>query len=152
YLVRLAGYSDVTQYSWSYDRDDVTFSQSAGGIGENETRITFGKRSIGTGTLTVSLEHPCGVRELIRTVEVNYPTGTEDVTDGSVRVYPNPTSGLVNVTNTHSGQPIRVTGVTGAETRTYPAREGVTTIDLAGYARGVYVLQYGGKSYKVIRK
>ncbi|MDR1369818.1 MAG: T9SS type A sorting domain-containing protein [Dysgonamonadaceae bacterium] len=160
YLIKLAGYPDITQYSWSYRKaestsgsnDDVTFSPSVGGVGKNETLATFGTLSVGTGTLTVSLVHPCGLREASQTIVVNYPTGTTDVASDAVRVYPNPASGIVNVTNTHSNSFIRVTGATGSQTRTYPAQEGITTIDLTGYAKGMYLLHYNGKAYKVILK
>ncbi|MDR1368669.1 MAG: hypothetical protein LBJ72_00890 [Dysgonamonadaceae bacterium] len=152
YRIKLAGYPDVTQYVWSYDRDGVTFSPETGGIGDNETLATFGLLSAGQGTLTVTLEHPCGTRQATQPILVNYPTGVEPVAGTGIEVFPNPTAGLVNVTNTHSGQPIRMTGVSGSLTRTYQAREGVTTIDLTGYAKGVYLLHYNGKVVKVVKQ
>jgi hypothetical protein len=152
YRIKLAGYSDVTQYIWNYDRDGVAFSPATGGIGDNETLATFGVLSAGQGTLTVTLEHPCGTRQATQPILVSYPTGVEPVAGAAVEIFPNPTTGLVNVTNTHSGQPILVTGVTGSLTRTYQARDGVTTIDLTGYTKGVYLIQYNGKTIKVMKK
>jgi hypothetical protein len=41
--------------------------------------------------------------------------------------------------------------ITGSQKGTYPARDGETTIDLTGYTKGIYLVQYGGKTFKVIR-
>jgi hypothetical protein len=157
--VKLAGYPDVTKYGWSYrktgsyrENDGVIFSPAEGGIGENETWATFGILSKGAGIITATLEHPCGTREAVQTIEVKYPTGTDNVTATSVQVSPNPTSGIVQVFNTKPNQTIRITDVTGSLKGTYPTRQGTTTIDLTGYAKGAYMLQYDGKTVKVLRK
>jgi hypothetical protein len=163
--IRVAGYPDVTEYVWSYKKiqDDtgslseedceVTFSPETGGAGENETWATFGNLSVGTGVLTVTMEHPCGTRELSRNIRVReFPLGMEEVTKASVRVYPNPTAGILNIVNTQENRTIRITDITGVLKGSYPSKEGTTTIDLAGYARGTYMLQYNGQTFKVIRR
>jgi hypothetical protein len=152
YHLKLAGYSDVTEYVWRYTNDDVTFSPETGGVGENETWATFGTLSEGTGTVTATLTHPCGTREASRTIRVTYPTGVEDVTANQVAIYPNPTTGEIRISNTVANQVIRITDVTGSLKGSYRTQEGVTTIDLTGYPKGAYMVQYGGKTYKVIRK
>ncbi|MDR1368696.1 MAG: T9SS type A sorting domain-containing protein, partial [Dysgonamonadaceae bacterium] len=152
YHLKLAGYSDVTEYVWRYTNNDVTFSPETGTVGENETWATFGTLSEGTGTVTATLTHPCGTREASRTIRVTYPTGIEDITSGQVAVYPNPTTGAIRVSNTVANQVIKVTDVTGSLKGSYKTQDGVTTIDLTGYARGAYLVQYAGKTYKVIRK
>ncbi|MDR3060636.1 MAG: T9SS type A sorting domain-containing protein [Dysgonamonadaceae bacterium] len=152
YHLKLAGYIDVTKYSWSYSKEDVTFSPEIGEPSENETWATFGTLSEGTGTLKVTLEHPCGTREATQAITVKYPTGMETVTANAVAVYPNPTAGIVSVSGTRADQLIRITDVTGSLKGSYKTAEGTTTIDLTAYAKGTYLLQYDGKIFKVIRK
>jgi hypothetical protein len=168
YHIRLAGYSDVTEYKWSYrigttlavdqnavaqnSNDDVTFSPEIGAVGENETWATFGTLSEGTGTLTATLTHPCGTRVATQTIRVTYPTGTENVTADRITIYPNPTAGVIRISNTVSNQEVKITDVTGSLKGSYRTQEGTTTIDLTGYLKGAYMIQYAGKTYKVIRK
>jgi hypothetical protein len=149
--IKLAGYADVTQYVWSYDREGVTFSPEVGLGGENETWATFGTLSAGSGTVKATLTHPCGTREATRTIEVKYPAGTDDITAGEISVYPNPTTGILRVENTTTNQLIRITDITGSLKGTYKTQESATTIDLTAYARGTYMLQYNGKTFKIIK-
>jgi hypothetical protein len=152
YLIKLEGYSDVTQYVWSYDRDGVTFSPETGDIGQNETQATFGVLSAGQGLLTVTLEHPCGTRQATQPILVQYPTGVEQVTETAVRVFPNPTSGIIKVSGTRSNQIIRIVDITGSLKGNYPAQDGETTIDLSSFTKGTYLIQYNGKTIKVVKK
>ncbi len=152
YHIKVDGYTDVTKYTWSYDREGLTFSPGADLKWGNEAWATFGTLSAGNGILKVTMEHPCGTRELTLPITVKYPTGTEDVTATIVQVYPNPTSGILKVSGTELNQQIRVLDVTGSLKGTYKTQEGTTTIDLTGYAKGTYMLQYNGKTYKVIKK
>ncbi len=152
YHIKVDGYTDVTKYKWSYNKEGVSFSTQTGMAGENETWATFGTLSAGNGTLKVTMEHPCGTRELTQAITVKYPTGTDDVTATSVQVYPNPTSGILKVSGTEMNQQIRVLDITGSLKGTYKSMEGTTTIDLTGYAKGTYMVQYNGKTYKVIKK
>jgi hypothetical protein len=102
--------------------------------------------------LTVTLEHPCGTRQATQAVVVQYPTGVEQVAEQAVRVFPNPSSGIIHISGTKANQIIRVVDITGSLKGNYPARDGETTIDLAGFDKGTYLVQYGGKTVKVIRK
>ncbi len=152
YHIKVDGYQDVTKYRWSYNKEGVTFSPEVGKETENETWATFGTLSAGTGTLTVTMDHPCGMRELTQTITVSYPTGVEDVTAAVVAVYPNPTSGILKVSGTVANQMIKITDITGSVKGSCKTQEGTTTIDLSSYAKGTYLIQYNDKSYKVIRK
>ncbi|MDR1370025.1 MAG: YDG domain-containing protein, partial [Dysgonamonadaceae bacterium] len=173
YLIKLDGYPDVTQYIWSYrvgatlvvaqnavipttvaqnTNDGVTFSPETGGVGNNETLATFGALSAGQGLLTVTLEHPCGTRQATQPILVQYPTGVEQVAETAVRVFPNPTSGIIKVSGTKSNQFIRIVDITGSMKGNYPAQDGETTIDLTGYSKGTYLIQYNGKTVKVVSK
>ncbi|MDR1370900.1 MAG: leucine-rich repeat protein [Dysgonamonadaceae bacterium] len=152
YHIKLFGYSDVTQYVWSYSNDGVTFSPETGGIGQNETLATFGVLSKGTGVLKATLTHPCGTREATQTILVNYPTGIEEVTVNEIAVSPNPTQGIIKVSGTKSNQIIRVVDITGSLKGTYPTQDGETTIDLSNHSKGTYLIQYDGKTIKAVKK
>ena len=102
--------------------------------------------------MRVDLEHPCGPRYATQEINVKYPTGLEDVTSDVVTVYPNPTTGLVKVSGTTANETIKVTDVAGSLKGVFNAQDGTTTIDLTGYAKGTYMLQYNGKAHKVIKK
>ncbi len=150
--VKLGGYSNVTKYSWSYSKDGANFSPAVGSAGNNETQVTFSATAIGTGTMKASLEHPCGTREVTQAVTVKYPTGVTDVAAVTTQVYPNPTSDVLKISSTTANQTIQVTDASGSLKGAYKAQEGSTAIDLTSYPKGVYLVQYNGKTYKVIRK
>ena len=152
YRVKLAGYEDVTKYSWSYDKPDVIFTPEEGKIGENETWATFGTLSAGSGKITVTLEHPCGTRQVSSSIEVRYPLGIDRLTDANVQLYPNPTAGLIHISNTEANQLIRVLDASGAVKKTLFSVDGTTTVDLKPFAKGSYVVQYGGKVFKVVKR
>jgi hypothetical protein len=164
YRIQLAGYPDVTKYRWSYrkvdsevgdrgeDSEGVTFSPPEGGVGENETWATFGTLSEGFGLITAILEHPCGRREVSQSIRVQYPTGREDVTGPPLQISPNPTSGIIKVSNTELNRMVRITDLAGSLKGVYPTQEGITSIDLTAYAKGTYILQYNGHVFKLIKK
>ena len=151
YHLQLAGYIDITKYTWSFSKEGAVFSPEVTPATENETWVNFGPLAYGTGTLRVDIEHPCGPRVVTQVIDVKYPTGVDDVTAEIVKVYPNPTSGILKVSGTKANETIKVTDVTGSLKGTYKSQEGTTTISLTGYARGTYLVQYKGNSYKVIK-
>ncbi|MDR1370402.1 MAG: T9SS type A sorting domain-containing protein, partial [Dysgonamonadaceae bacterium] len=81
-----------------------------------------------------------------------FPTGVEQVAGTAVRVFPNPTAGIIHVSGTKSNQFIRISDITGSLKGTYSAQDGETTIDLTGYSKGTYLIQYDGKTVKAVRK
>jgi hypothetical protein len=121
-------------------------------VGNNETLATFGILSEGLGTLTVTLTHPCGARQATQAIVVNYPAGTGEVTVNEIAVSPNPTSGIIHISGTKANQIIRIVDITGSLKGTYPARDGETTIDLSGFTKGAYLIQYNGKTVKAVKK
>ena len=152
YVLKLAGYTDITKYTWSFSKEGATFSPETAGVGGNETRVIFDPLAFGIGALKVTLEHPCGTREATQTIDVRYPTGVKDVTAEVVKVYPNPTSGFLKISGTEFGQTIQLFDIAGSLKGTFKAQEGETTIDLSGIVKGTYFVQYNGKAYKVIKK
>ena len=152
YLLKLSDYTDVTKYSWSFSKEGARFSPEIGFAGENETRATFDYPSFGIGTLKATLEHPCGTREVTQTIEVKYPTGIEDMTVETVKLYPNPTSDVLKISGTKANETLTVFDITGSRKAAYQTQEGITTIDISGFSKGTYLLQYKGISYKVMKK
>ena len=67
-----------------------------------------------------------------------------------ILVYPNPTDGLVWISNTEDGTPIIITNIYSQRMATYPC--GTTCIDLKGYSNGIYLLNIGGKVQKVVKQ
>ena len=152
YLLKLSDYADVSKYSWSFSKEGVRFSPEIGFAGENETQVTFDYPSFGIGTLKATLEHPCGTREVTQTIEVKYPAGIEDMTVETVKLYPNPTSDILKISGTKANETLTVFDITGSRKAAYQTQEGITTIDISGFPKGTYLLQYKGKSYKVMKK
>ena len=73
-------------------------------------------------------------------------TGIESHSVGVARAYPNPTTGEVTIEN--DGAEVFLYSLSGELLkRTYSSR-----IDLSGYPSGVYLLQTGSKTAKVVKQ
>ena len=80
------------------------------------------------------------------------PVGLEAVVEQGVVAFPNPTSGILRIMGTKANQMIRLVDISGSLKGVLNTQEGVTTIDMTNYTKGIYLLKYNGKSHKVIRK
>jgi uncharacterized repeat protein (TIGR02543 family) len=72
-------------------------------------------------------------------------TGVESVTTATLPVYPNPTTGIVNVAS--DGEEVSLYSATGALLK----RTREAQLDLSGYPSGIYVLKAGKKTTKVVK-
>jgi uncharacterized repeat protein (TIGR02543 family) len=72
------------------------------------------------------------------------PTAVEPLSVASLKIYPNPTTGVVTVEN--GGAEVQVYSLSGILLQ--QTRE--SRIDLSGYAAGVYLLRAGDKTAKVV--
>ena len=92
--------------------------------------------------------------EVIKFIQshLRFPAGIEPVITQEIVVFPNPTSGVLKITGTKANQMIRIVDIAGSLKSILNTQEGTTTIDITGYAKGTYMLQYNGKSHKVIKK
>ena len=72
--------------------------------------------------------------------------------NGAVSVSPNPALTDITVSGTVSGAKIKLFSVGGALLQTIPAQESSTNIDVSSLPKGLYLLQTGGETLKVIKK
>ncbi|GHU92297.1 hydrolase [Bacteroidia bacterium] len=80
-------------------------------------------------------------------------TGFEPVITESVVIAPNPVTNRCTVYKTkQTVNGIKIYDMTGKLKGVYLSGEGKTEIDLSGYPYGVYLLNYNGKTFKIIKK
>lgn len=79
--------------------------------------------------------------------------GLPVVVGKELRVYPNPTDGRCTVYGASGAERVvRLYTITGAPAGVIDVRDGAGVIDLSGYAQGIYLLRYGGKTVKIAKK
>ncbi|MDR0833390.1 MAG: leucine-rich repeat protein [Candidatus Symbiothrix sp.] len=73
--------------------------------------------------------------------------------NGTLKSYPNPTSGTVTVENAsiQAGDKIEIYNINGQLVQQFSAAEKQTTLDLSTLKRGTYILKVNGKQVKVIK-
>ena len=76
----------------------------------------------------------------------------ETVKMTEIVVLPDTTSAILKISGTIANEPIKIMDANGSLKGTFEAQEGTTTIDLTGYEKGTYKLEYKGKTHKIIRK
>lgn len=77
----------------------------------------------------------------------DFSVGVEEWDDGSIILYPNPTTGIVNIhqpSHTSASLEIHVSDVYGRRMQTLSVTDAATQIDLSQYATGVYLIQWVG--------
>jgi len=79
-------------------------------------------------------------------------TGIDDVNNLTFQAYPNPTSGIITISGLTPGTQFNLYNTVGGLVGTYTAQAEQMTINLSGYAKGMYLIQYDGKAYKIIKK
>ena len=78
--------------------------------------------------------------------------GIEQIGNATLSAYPNPTNGLLTITGLTPGATIRIYNVVGSLAATYTASDEHITVDLSRLSSGIYYLNAGGRTLKVIRK
>ena len=73
-------------------------------------------------------------------VTIDDCNGINEVKDNSVRVYPNPASGFVHVTNLKAAT-IRIYNLLGVEEMTVYHASGLCTIDVSLFDNGIYFVK-----------
>ncbi len=155
YRVSLAGYTDVTNYAWSYSKPGVVFDPSSGEA--NGTMATFTSEAIGTGTLSVELTHICGNRTLTGDIIVQYPTGINDINASSIRLYPNPVINELQIENEgHTIKQVIVSNTNGQLISDIKPNASACQLSASGWSKGIYLVRVtteaGSTTYKVIKK
>ncbi len=76
--------------------------------------------------------------------------GIDDIETLNYSIYPNPTTGKVNIQSTTvENEPMKLYNLYGQLLQTLPA--GSTEVDLSGYAKGTYFLRIGSHSVKLVK-
>ena len=76
--------------------------------------------------------------------------GIDEVEKVNVRIYPNPTSGIVNVKwDGEQTMPMQVYNIYGQLLQEVPSGENV--IDVSSYAKGTYILRIGEATMKIVK-
>ncbi len=131
--------------SWSWDFGDGTTSQF------QHPSHTFTK--VGTYTVKLTATNIAGSDEEIKTdfIVVNTGVGVDDVEDGKVNVFPNPTTELVNIT-TNAVYVIQVMDISGKVLLDNLVVDGKTTIDLSLFPEGLYLIKFTSSNDSFTRK
>ncbi|GAP71556.1 bacterial Ig-like domain [Candidatus Symbiothrix dinenymphae] len=125
---------------------NVTWGSSNTGVAEVDGTGKVTAKATGTATITVTTAD--GSHTATCTVTVNAAgTAIESIDAEQLAVYPNPTTGIVNIRNAN-GAEVQVYNHIGIlQHRTTESR-----IDLSAYPNGVYLLKIGGQTLKVVKK
>ncbi len=96
-----------------------------------------------------------GVNVTTYVISLDY-TGIGDLTDAGVSIYPNPSTGLVNISGAESGSRIRIYNSVGVNVSDIIVYSGVETISLEDQPTGMYFITISNEDevvgqYKVIR-
>ncbi len=131
----------------------------AGLTGSEDYRLQRGSRCINAGErLTESIQDGDLDRSIrcrdsyidLGCYESNYPVGLNPVRAASLRVYPNPATTTITVENCPDGL-ITLYDMTGR--RLFQQRcRGSVSVDLSPWPQGIYYLQAGTSSHKVVRQ
>ncbi len=121
--------------------------------------LTFSNQNVGVSEITITASSNGKIVQAKFSVEVQIPTAIDDVNDSPmVKIYPNPTQGMVNInfgTVPEYGSSITVYNATGKMISRMLATQSIENLDLKGNSPGLYIITIGSKNlqtYKVILK
>jgi hypothetical protein len=147
---------DAESYGWTID------PVAAGTISGNSVTgtVTWDKTYRGDAFITVKGTNSCGDGTVSdqKTVTLYAPVGINDQDNSGLRIYPNPTSGKLNIQfpSGSNGISLRIYNTLGTtvftETNINSDIKFTKTIDLSGLNAGVYFFKVDLKDGSVIRK
>lgn len=104
----------------------------------------YATQTVGSCTSTSALD-----------VTVTVTLGTNDVAMSGLKVYPNPTTGILTIENAQAISGVEIFNLTGQIVRVKTVNELATTIDMSGLASGTYLVRVTSdaatKTLKVIK-
>ncbi|MBN2663226.1 MAG: T9SS type A sorting domain-containing protein [Bacteroidales bacterium] len=127
-------------------------------VNDYNSDFTLADEELIPGTYTVTWvisDYAGNLAQCTFNIIVNAYVGLQTVTDFDVTVYPNPTTGIINIKNA-TGYQINLTDVSGRILQSVNINADNSTIDLTEYANGMYFIQFIDNdvvhTVKVIRK
>jgi photosystem II stability/assembly factor-like uncharacterized protein len=124
-----------SSYTW-----EVTGGNITSGADSPTISVLWGNPGTGTVAVTETNSQGCAVTAQILQVTIDDCNGINEVKDNSVRVYPNPASGFVHVTNLKAAT-IRIYNLLGVEEMTVYHASGLCTIDVSLFDNGIYFVK-----------
>ena len=141
------------QFDYTADVDNSVDNIYIGAVPKNMNATVIGanqtyKLNTGSNTFNILVVSENNYSQNIYTVEVNRgATGVDNPTIETLKVYPNPTQGIVHVENA-DGQEIVLYDALGK----WVTQTKENYIDLSTYPKGVYVLQVGGNTVRILKQ
>lgn len=125
---------------------DVLFLQGTpamgtfSGTGVTGTVFTPSSAGVGTHTVTYSYTNASNCTSTASSIAIVSPcTGIEELENTRLNIYPNPGTGVFNIHAT-ADLKVTVTNQTGQVLSTVNIKSGDSTIDLSGFAAGIYLI------------
>lgn len=89
--------------------------------------------------------------------QIQFTTSASDLTNGNIKLYPNPTTGMVNINGIESGNRISVFNAMGVNIREFVSTSNNAVISLNNEAAGMYLILVNNASetigrFKVVKK
>ena len=160
-----------TNSSWDifivkYDSSgNVLWAKSAGGTGYDEGYAVstdasgnvfltgnFGSPNINFGTTTLTNTDTTGSFRDIFIAKLDGTTGTNDIKNANIKIYPNPTNNIINIEGLtkNENNTIQIFDVQGKLVITKNISE-KGTIDLSELNKGVYVIKIGEVAQRIVK-
>lgn len=135
--------SSTAADTWMWDFGD--------GNSSNLQNPTHTYTSVGIFTVTLTATNGCGTDTISKVIDTT--VGVEEAFASQVKVWPNPSSGTFQLElpgGLTEAVELRVSDLYGKAVKEALVESGTATVDLQGFARGVYVLElrYLNASYK----
>jgi len=144
---------------------NVLWAKSAGGTGYDEGYAVstdtsgnvfltgnFGSPNINFGTTTLTNADTTGSFRDIFIAKLDGTTGTNDIKNSNIKIYPNPTNNIINIEGLtkNENNTIQIFDVQGKLVITKNITE-KGTIDLSELNKGVYVIKIGEVAQRIVK-
>ncbi len=144
---------------------NVLWAKSAGGTGYDEGYAVstdasgnvfltgnFGSPNINFGTTTLTNADTTGSFRDIFIAKLDGTTGTNDIKNSNIKIYPNPTNNTINIEglNKNENNSIKIFDVQGKLVITKTINE-KSTIDLSELNKGIYVIKIGEVAQRIVK-
>ena len=149
-------YSDSGTTSGTYPQADInitlpsdcyTFSiTDTYGDGMCCSYGTGGYQLLSNGVLVAGLSGGAYGGGEAKNFSVNQPLGINEFNANAIKFYPNPTSGILNISLLESSK-VTITDLSGKMIHSSNIEAGESTINLSSYAKGLYMINFAGENY-----